>query len=198
MYTRFFLLALFSNFRDQRRVSKKKFFTMSRSFVFITFQFSQDPPSSTSLPFFLERPSLQRNENTTSTVTAEGKSCYINRLFLRACFLTARSTDCTLGQTVFTARCDIPRAPMLKNPSGRCHLKKWIYTQSHRVYPSSVSKAQPSHSAAVFSSSFLPPSTPLPRPSPRRRHHRAPCRRHRRVAIAAPLPSRPQSQAGGN
>ncbi len=118
------------------------------------------------------------------------------RLFLRACFLTAPSTDCTLGRTVFAARCDIPRAPMLKNPSGRYHLKKWIYTQtapltfSHQVDPSSDCKAQPSHSAAVFSSSLLPPSTQLPRPSPRRRH----CR----VAIAAQPPSPPQSQAGDN
>jgi hypothetical protein len=96
------------------------------------------------------------------------------RLFLRACFLTAPSTDCTLGWTVFTARCDIPWAPMLKNPSGQCHLKKWIYTQSHRVDPSSVSKAQPSHSAAVFSSSLLPPLTPLPLLSPCRRHRRSP------------------------
>ncbi len=93
-----------------------------------------------------------------------------NRLFLRACFLTAHSTNCTLGWTVFTARCDIPWSPMLKNPSGQCHLKKWIYTQSHRVDPSSVSKAQPSHSAAVFSSTLLPPSTPLPRNSPCRCH----------------------------
>ncbi len=33
---------------------------MSRSFVFVTFQFLRDPPSSTSLPFFLECPSADR------------------------------------------------------------------------------------------------------------------------------------------
>ncbi len=37
-------------------------------------------------------------------------------------------TDRTLGRTVFVARCDIPWAPMLKHPSGQCHLKKGIGT----------------------------------------------------------------------
>ena len=54
--------------------------------------------------------------------------------------------------------------------------------------PSSVSKAQPSHSAAVFSSSLLPPSMPLPCPSPCRHHRHSP---PLAAAIAAlPLPRR--------
>ncbi len=32
--------------------------------------------------------------------------------------------DRTLGQTVFVARCDIPQAPMLKSPGGRCNGKR--------------------------------------------------------------------------
>ena len=32
----------------------------------------------------------------------------------------------TFGQTFFVVRCDIPRAPMLKHPIKRCHLKKGI------------------------------------------------------------------------
>jgi hypothetical protein len=39
-------------------------------------------------------------------------------------------TDCTLGQTVVVARCDIPRAPMPKHPIKRCHLKKGVYAHT--------------------------------------------------------------------
>jgi hypothetical protein len=56
--------------------------------------------------------------------------------------------DCTLGQTVFVARCDIPWAPMLKHPSGRCHLKKGILRTDRSPHTEwkrdSVSKAQSS------------------------------------------------------
>jgi hypothetical protein len=57
--------------------------------------------------------------------------------------------DRTLGHTVFVARCDIPRAPMLKHPSGQCHLKKGILCTDSSPHTEwkrdSVSKAQPSH-----------------------------------------------------
>jgi hypothetical protein len=126
-----------------------------------------------------------------------------NRLFLRACFLTALSTDCTLGRTVFTARCDIPWAPMLKNPNGRCHLKKWIYTQTAPLTPSgSEFRFQGSALTQHRCLLLLPPASvdaiaaPLPSPPP------SPllslCRCHCCVAIAAPPPLLLQSQVGGS
>jgi hypothetical protein len=63
-------------FEFQRPTARqqKKLFIMSRSFVFVTFQFSQDPPSSTSLPFFLEHPSADQ-----AFSVAKKTSSYDNR-----------------------------------------------------------------------------------------------------------------------
>ncbi len=47
-----------------------------------------------------------------------------NRQYLRAS--DRKLANRTLGQTVFVARCDIPQAPMLKSPGGRCNGKKGI------------------------------------------------------------------------
>jgi hypothetical protein len=79
---------------------------------------------------------------------------------------------------------------MLKNPSGQCRLKKWIYTQTA---PLTLSRSKfhfqgsaltqgccllllyPASIDTIAAPLALPP--PLPHPSP--------CRRHCRVAIAA-------------
>ncbi len=45
-------------------------------------------------------------------------------------------TDCTLGRTVFRARCDIPQAPMLKTQAVNVTWKRGFYAQvlpSHRA-----------------------------------------------------------------
>jgi hypothetical protein len=72
--------------------------------------------------------------------------------------------DRTLGQTVFVARCDIPRAPMLKHPSGQCHLKKGILRTDRSPHTKwkqdSISKAQPSrpHTPASSINAIAAPS----------------------------------------
>jgi hypothetical protein len=117
-------------------------------------------------------------------------------------------TDRTPGQTVVVARCDIPRAPMLKHPIKR-HLKKGVlrtdrspthHTEWKRDFrPHTAPLSSPPPRPLVLPRPSTPPlapaiaaaiaAPPLPPPSPRRRH----CRRPRRAAIATLPPSPPSS-----
>jgi hypothetical protein len=91
----------------------------------------------------------------------------------------------TLGQTVFVARCDIPRAPMLKHPIKQCHLKKGILRTDRSPHTEWKGDSGPTHRRCLL---LLPPpassidvtASPLPSPPPSPR-------RHRRAAIAVAL-----------